>query len=63
MAEIKGWMSLLFLLDNSKSEPMEAAMLGKRKLPKEKRDILKSLAEEELLICKAAPHLGEKTRK
>lgn len=46
MAELKGWMSLLFLLDNSKGEPIEKAVSGKRKLPKEKRDLLKSLEEE-----------------
>lgn len=46
MAELKGWMSLLFLLDNSKGEPIKKAVSGKRKLPKDKRELLKSLEEE-----------------
>lgn len=61
MAEIKGWMSLLFLLDNSKGEPIEKAVSGKRKLPKEKRDLLKFLEEERSIQQASGFKLGKST--
>jgi len=63
MAEIKGWMSLLFLLDNSKGEPIEKAVSGKRKLPKEKRDLLKSLEEERSAHNGSVFPLGNQTKR
>lgn len=39
-------MGLLFLMDNAKETPLGTAIKEKRKLPKEKNDILKALGEE-----------------
>jgi hypothetical protein len=45
MGGIKGLMGLLFLMNNEKDTPIQSAIAGKRKLPKEKREILKDLKE------------------
>ena len=43
MGGIKDLMGLLFLMDNAKENALGNAIKGKRKIPKEKSDILKSL--------------------
>lgn len=48
MGGIKDLMGLLFLMDSRKETPLGTVIQGKRKLPKEKNDILKALAIEKV---------------